>query len=171
MRDSSGVFHFCYTHGMKKDFSQELEQDTAINVTLMVQDSVSGKFLLFTSIEEYEEDFCHVLSFKVDMSKNLSLQLARYLSENHLSLISYRELAKATNVSFSLIDGTPGTESFDVCLHVQVDIIDRDKLNSDIAAASFVDLAELRAKLSVDSVRVTGLGIAKLISERNVLKL
>lgn len=74
-------------------------------------------------------------------------------------------------VSFSFIDDTPGTELVNVCLIVEVDVTDRNKLENECAEASFVNMYGLLAKFSASPYigQIIGLGIAQLISEDRIL--
>lgn len=155
---------------MKKDFSQNFQVEK-LHSELIIRDSVSKKYLLFTSTYEHEEDFCNTLTLDLETSSPISNQLAKYLYENNLILNSFRELARENNVSFSFIDETPGTESSTICLLVEVDVIDLAKLDDEDSTASFVNIYDFLAKLSAGPYFgiTTDLGIAQLISEDKAL--
>lgn len=155
---------------MKKDFSQDFEKEP-IFAHLIVQDSVSKKYLVYASTEEHEEDFSHILTTNLEWDGPLSVQLAKFLYQNHLVLTYYRELARVGSVAFSFADDTPGVESVGVCFLVVVDVVTDSKLDQEHAKASFVDIYELLQKLSTSPYYgdVTLQGIAQLILEDKTL--
>ncbi len=156
---------------MKKDFIHDFDTDS-VHAELIVRDSVSKKYLIYTSTEKHEEDFCRILRFDFDTGKQLSIQLAKFLYENNLVLNSFRKLAEETRVVFSFADDTPGVESTSLCFIAEVDVIEYGKLDQDHAKASFVSLRELLAKLEASPYFgiATDLGIALLISEDEILR-
>ncbi len=152
---------------MKKDFSQSLEDNDAIRHHLLIQDSISEKFLLFLSTENYEDGWHRTLSVDVRVDKQFSLALAKYLYSEQLILLKYRELVSETTVRFSFLDDTPGSETTVKCLLARVDVVEGAKLDAENERVVFVELDEIIARLNEGPFMPTLVpeGIARLQSE------
>lgn len=155
---------------MKRDFSQKFDNEGVI-YELLIQHSITKKFLLFQSTEEYEEDWHRTLTFETHDTQKLTQILAKYLYDNQLLLNSYRELARQTDVAFSFVDKTPGSEVTNVCLLVVVDIPENAKLGGDNERAVSVNLDELTAKFSTspEISPLSYLGVAHMKAEARKL--
>lgn len=112
-----------------------------------------------------------MLIFETHDDQNLTQVLAKYLHDNQLLLNSYRELARQTDVAFSFVNETPGTELTSVSLLVVVDIPDNAQLDRENSQAIFVNLDGLLSKFSTSPAMgpLSHLGVAQLKAEANTL--
>src|SRR5438477_495383 len=111
---------------MLRDFSQPFTIGPA-EAFLLVEDSVSGKFIALESAEdtkELGEGHAHrTFRLNIDPRKDFATQIAKFLHRQGSSLISLRELTRETNVAFSFMDATPGSQSDSICFHAIVDVV------------------------------------------------
>lgn len=156
---------------MKKDFSQPFEADPIIHYQLLVQHSVTKKFLLLESTNPVEEGWHRNFSVDIKRDQHLSLELAKFLYNKGLVLDSYRELARHTTVGFSFVNNEPGEEHGSVCLLVVVDVVADAKLAGEDEKPVFVSLNELLPKLAEGPFipPILALGIAQLAVESRVI--
>jgi hypothetical protein len=155
---------------MKKDFSQPfVSKDTMLVATLIVRESITRKYVLLSSSEQYEEDFYSLLSFDIDPKEQMSQQLGRYLYSKGILVGSYMELASKTGLGFSFIDDTPGTERVNRSLFVEADIPNIETVSSEGVVASLVTLDELIKDIQrspyMSEVDITSLAVLKLKEE------
>jgi hypothetical protein len=147
---------------MLKDFSQPFTR-TPSQVFLIIEDAKTHDFLISTPDDEdpyYNEDMHSPLSLRVDANGDTALKMAEFLHTFGLSIISFRELNRTSNVEFSLADNTPGTLRDTVCLHVCVDVV---KNQNNLVAASLQDVTEKLKSFGNDEVSA---GLTQLQLER-----
>lgn len=152
---------------MKKDFSQPFEQGTT-RYELLVQHAITKKFYVITPTEPdgYELDWYDALTLELPPYQPLTAALAQFLYERGLALNSYRELAQQTDVGFSFVDETPGSEAVNSCLLVTVDIVDQTALEAEHQKLETAELDELLGRLHNTILRS---GIARLMAEAREL--
>jgi hypothetical protein len=109
---------------MKKNFTQPFKAEKT-RATLLIE-LPSGLFVHYTYTDELDLFYANLPYVELDESKDVALQLAKFIHEQGLALLSYRELSRETAVSYSLIDDTPGEKKGWVCLHVRVDKTKRE---------------------------------------------
>ncbi len=158
---------------MKTDFSQRFDRLNTI-AYLIIEVGASSQFVLLAShadAEEYGEvDAVRTLDLELEGKDTVTMQVARYLASEGFMLNNLRQLVCETRVEFSFIDDRPGSERDVVALHVRVDITERTPFEK--GEARLVSLEEYADYLGglLFSTRVLGVGIARLVSERNIVE-
>lgn len=102
---------------MKKDFTQQFEQDPLSGAHLLVEDAKSGSFLLIRSLdnhekddEYYREDYYYLPYTGLNQMQDSAIQLVKFLSQYNVALQSYRQLEKKVTLQYSFLDDTAGTK-------------------------------------------------------------
>jgi len=152
---------------MKKDFSQPLRVSDELHYYLLIQNSVTGKFLIFRSKDPFEDGWANTLGVGISKDRQLGLELTNYLYGKGLVLNTYRELVSQSSITFSFVDETPGSEKTEVCMLVSVDVTADAQLENSNVRAEFVDLEEIAPIFSESPFfpAVFGLGVARLQAE------
>jgi hypothetical protein len=160
---------------MKKDFTQLLER-TASLVFLLLQDRDSGLFIIFADpedIEEYGEESAYrtfFLKLATKTEESTALQLARFLASKGYVLNSYQELARKTQVTYSHVDDTPGSEEDVVAIHALVDIVDKKKFEKQFGQLLSLDKYAECMTSAVFSDIVVHSATAQLLGLKNYRK-
>lgn len=154
---------------MKKDFSQPFTKNHSL-IFLIIQESVSGQFVLFTSqdsIDEYgKDDAYETLKLTLENEDSLALHVTKYLIQQGFALNTLRELVRETRVGFSFDGDTSGQEGDVIALHVQVDMTNQNSFVSREAVYLALDEYIRRIRGALFGDRVIDLATAKLLSEQ-----
>lgn len=148
---------------MKKNFSQQFRH-TKPRLAYLLVELEPGKFVHQSFRDELELEYFNPFQLEIDKSQDEALQIAKFLYNYGLSLNSYREVARQTDVSFGLIDDTPGTKREIVCLHIKADRT--VSFNSEFKVSTLVNLF-VDFRDTPDMPPIVKLGIAQIFNERD----
>jgi hypothetical protein len=111
------------------------------------------------------------LSLERDEDKDLAIQLTKFLFENGFALLSFRELSRSTDVSFSFVDNVPGNTQERVCIHVVVDQTN-EKQNFKEEKILWLRPGDVLDRLQAApfASRVVESGLARLICETEIVE-
>lgn len=152
---------------MKKDFTQSLEHRTCIYFLVEAEDN---KFLQFTYDDEEGVICTTTLELEgVDEAKDLTLEIAKFLYDNGLALVHYRELVREVSLSHSFIDDTPGVATTIICIYVRAERTDRPvKGEGRITEWHSLDETLDNFESSLSCPHVVLNGVAMLYNERGI---
>lgn len=144
---------------MKKNFTQPFTSEPT-TAFIFMQDNVSGNVLLLYTYDNdeenggyYEEEACSLPYLDLDERSNVAQQLVKFVHSYGCSLSSFRELIRETDLAYSYVDDTPGTQRDTVCILARVDIGENSFSNFAIAFLPLRKFADcLRESTMEDTV-------------------